>query len=968
MKNRNPFADLDREIEDKYGLPSGYLSRTGQIESSNNPTAANPNSNARGRFQFMPGTAKAVGLADRMDPVASTDAAARLAVQNRGILRGALGRDPTGAELYLAHQQGPAGAVKLLRNPNGNAAKSNGGAEIALNGGHSGMSNADFAAQWINKFNGASGNVGSGSTGSTGIPRDAIAASAFSQGDSASRAGDAIRLALSGDDFSDTLRGDPADDDLNDPETLAAAIAEAIPAEDEFAKPITTAEADTGLPDWAFGVDMGPVEDAAPAPAASPEAKTSDLPEWAFGVDMGPVEVSEADRPADPSLGEIPMEKSALLKALEAAPVPEKDTGEVPWLPSIIPEKKNPTGYGFKEEMLNSGTFGLFDEMMAGALAPVEYAVENYGKDNPITLGEAYDRGLDRQRTAQKDYREENPLASTGAALAGGFLTGPVNAAAATGTKLVQAAKNIGTGVATGAAAGFGEAEGGLVNRLEGAAWGGGIGGAVGSIFPALGALARGGRAVTGGVDKNAAQIADDFATIGQEGTAGLVSGNKIAQYADRAAESIPLIGAKVNNRVDDAYDAFERYASDTIDSIGTGRTPQEIGAALQNAGKASQDVFRDRAARLYGKVDDQMNGATVSGSNSSRLLADLNDEATRMTSFAKLNRGAQHASAIERIGALNDDLANGMTYQQLADARSQIGAMQAKAFDVDPVEADYLGRIRTALNDDMEAATAAVGPQAEKAAKTANAYYRKYMNDQSPDNLKAALGPTIKAGALPETVFKMATSGTKDGGSKLAALRRQLFKTGQGDTWNDLSASVLKKMGERSEGDSVFFSADKFVTEFGKMSPEAKRALFVGTGDADYPENLQRVVRLANRFKAYGRTANHSNTENQGQLRRLIAPTGLIGGGFGVATGMVTAGNLAIAGGTAYGASRLLTYPPFIRWMAGAPKAQMQKGGIDAHLYRLGRLATEVTDPGIKNLIGQYLNEVKPEDRKAGR
>lgn len=155
MVNRtNPYADLDARLERQYGLPTGYLSRVAQIESSNNPNARNPNSSAGGRFQFINSTAKQYNLADRYDPDQATAAAARLASDNRAILRRSLGREPTAAELYLAHQQGGGGAAKLLGNPDAPAADAVGSNAIRLNGGSADMTGGDFSTLWTRKYGG----------------------------------------------------------------------------------------------------------------------------------------------------------------------------------------------------------------------------------------------------------------------------------------------------------------------------------------------------------------------------------------------------------------------------------------------------------------------------------------------------------------------------------------------------------------------------------------------------------------------------------------------------------------------------------------------------------------------------------------------------------------------------------------------------------------------------------------------
>jgi hypothetical protein len=140
------------QAEAQYGLPKNFLAQTARIESNFNPAAANPNSSARGLFQFVKGTAKDYGLTNPLDPIASTDAAARLAADNKATLTRALGREPTAGELYLAHQQGGGGASKLLANPNARAVDIVGLDAVRLNGGNPNMTAAEFARRWTSKL------------------------------------------------------------------------------------------------------------------------------------------------------------------------------------------------------------------------------------------------------------------------------------------------------------------------------------------------------------------------------------------------------------------------------------------------------------------------------------------------------------------------------------------------------------------------------------------------------------------------------------------------------------------------------------------------------------------------------------------------------------------------------------------------------------------------------------------------
>lgn len=156
-KDGTPFEKshtsvLFGHLENTNSLPQGYLGRTMQIESGGKDVS-NP-SGAAGYFQFMPGTARQFNV-NPHDLVSSADGAARLASKNAQVLRLGLGRAPTGGELYLAHQQGAGGAVKLLSNPNALASDVVGIKAVLQNGGTQGMTAGQFANLWINNYNGA---------------------------------------------------------------------------------------------------------------------------------------------------------------------------------------------------------------------------------------------------------------------------------------------------------------------------------------------------------------------------------------------------------------------------------------------------------------------------------------------------------------------------------------------------------------------------------------------------------------------------------------------------------------------------------------------------------------------------------------------------------------------------------------------------------------------------------------------
>ena len=156
------FTGIERET----GLPSGFLNTMAIIESGGDPNAKNDSSSAGGLFQQIDSNAAAYGVADRFDPTQSTEGAVAFAQDNTVYLANKLGREPTGGELYLAHQQGPAGAARLLANPDSLAVDIVGEKAVKLNGGSTDMTAQEFANIWINKYD----RIAKGGIGPAGAP------------------------------------------------------------------------------------------------------------------------------------------------------------------------------------------------------------------------------------------------------------------------------------------------------------------------------------------------------------------------------------------------------------------------------------------------------------------------------------------------------------------------------------------------------------------------------------------------------------------------------------------------------------------------------------------------------------------------------------------------------------------------------------------------------------------------------
>ena len=97
-------------------LPPELLNKIAGIESGYKSTAANPNSTAKGLFQFTDATWKGMGgrEGEQFDPEKNAELGAKFVRQNAEGLKNALGRNPTYGEVYASHFFGLKGAKDLL--------------------------------------------------------------------------------------------------------------------------------------------------------------------------------------------------------------------------------------------------------------------------------------------------------------------------------------------------------------------------------------------------------------------------------------------------------------------------------------------------------------------------------------------------------------------------------------------------------------------------------------------------------------------------------------------------------------------------------------------------------------------------------------------------------------------------------------------------------------------------------------
>lgn len=466
---------------------------------------------------------------------------------------------------------------------------------------------------------------------------------------------------------------------------------------------------------------------------------------------------------------------------------------------------------------------------------------------------------------------------------------------------------------------------------------------AVGSIPAAASGIAQGGRALLRNADDTAARIADAQAS-GTQLTAGQATNSKILQSVEGASSKI-WGGGPIKATAEQQADDLSGRVGSIVDNLAAGGDVSPTGAGTAINAGAKQSVANMRAAEqaAYDKVDALVPPKMpVSVSNALGKL----DTLAAPTPGAEATTGALVS---QKIAAMRDNLAadaakndGQLPYDAVKQLRSAVGANIDHGFaPADPSTNAAFKQVYGALSDDMSAGASAVSPEAKQAAADASALYK--TNSGRREFLDSVVD---KAGG-PEAVFQAATNGTKQGATKIGGVMNELDPGQQ----NLVRATVLDRLGKAPAGqqgaDGATFNPSTYLTNWSKLAPEAKDAIFGAGGKAnslrsglDSLSNTMATIRNSTVFK------NPSGTgEAVGHGLGLAA---LLEGGGHLLAGHpapLAAAGSAIAGNAIL--SRALTNPRTVAWLAQT--AKLPTSALPNAVNQLGKF----NDPDASALAG---------------
>lgn len=446
-------------------------------------------------------------------------------------------------------------------------------------------------------------------------------------------------------------------------------------------------------------------------------------------------------------------------------------------------------------------------------------------------------------------------------------------------------------------------------------------------------------------------QLITDYssAKVPIQGAASSITGSTPTQGFSNALAKLPSSANQMEVAADKTLTGITNFADNVATKYGPTLTRQGAGETILKGAKNAANRFTQRRSFLDDSVvklvgqDTPANIAPVKV-----LLGKLNNQYHKNP-----NTSGHLKKAIAESYKIVNDAENGkLTFDALRQFRTDLGTkleMPSTATGYVGKESQGVRQVYNAVRDSLKKTASGVSKDAEDALTLHDRYVRFNSNVNLPD-----LDDIVKKDA--EQAFKFAMNRSKDGGVKLARLRKNFTP----QEWDVVAATTIKDMGratpgaQNAAGDQ--FSTSTFLTNWNKLSPEAKGTLFSGKRYRALRPELDRLVRISASAKDVNAMKNFSGTAQQHVYMQLLM------GGGGTAGGYAAGGpeGAVIGAGAAFllphQAAKLITNPKFVKWLAqGVTVNPVNYNGLAGHLGRLA--AVSKVEPEIKEEINQFIN-----------
>ena len=413
---------------------------------------------------------------------------------------------------------------------------------------------------------------------------------------------------------------------------------------------------------------------------------------------------------------------------------------------------------------------------------------------------------------------------------------------------------------------------------------------------------------------------------------ASVLNQSKALQMAEGTLSMIPTGYSFIRKSYDNFTTSFHNALLNLTDKLGGTPDVNELGRSLKNSVQnfaTNKDAinalpdnlkitqvpvrnvgFKAKSSALYNALDDKVPPITVVNlDETQKVLNNVGNKITTNPELAKVLSPAEFESYKKALSGNNFK----MTYGELQTFRTILGEKISDATLFTNTTQKDLRRLYSGLTKDMKVAAQANG--ALKEWQRSNDFFNAGVT-RLEGFLKRFNEPDFKA--APERIVRMLESSAKAKGGDLAMLRAAR-RSVPDDVWSLVSINALQRLGSKTQGGE--FSIKKFLSDYRNLSPGAKDILFKGTGNTELSKSIDELAEIALAFEKSG-------TDVVQGSRTALGAALLFGTGETIMRGDIPLGTLAL-GATTAGTAKLMTFRPFVNWLATTSKTNDLVGSL---------------------------------------
>jgi len=401
-----------------------------------------------------------------------------------------------------------------------------------------------------------------------------------------------------------------------------------------------------------------------------------------------------------------------------------------------------------------------------------------------------------------------------------------------------------------------------------------------------------------------AARAAEDIGVLPTAGMQG-----RGAAMMEAGFETSPFSTGQIIAGRERAIGEMTEAAKRASERVGMPTSMEMAGEALQSGAKKFASDFTKKSELLYKQVDNYIRpDDLIVAPNTAQALQEIVQFAADNPEIAREIGVSRYQSILK--GLSEGGIETAVPYQMVKDLRSTfgeaIGNMTGPLADMSQAK---IKRIYGALSQDMEAAAQASGPEAYKAWKRANDYYRAGAT-RIEDNLARITDAATSQDAYNRLQSILIEGNARQSTNQLMQIRKSLPK----DDFDTFRSTLISNLGrakagaQSAEGD--VFSPNVFLTNYNRINPSARKIVF-GEADAE----LQKLAKTVEMAKDAAAQLNTSRTAPALSTQAMIAGAGSLIVSPATVVGLYVANK---------GGAAILTNKTFLKALNAAAKNDM--------------------------------------------